>query len=107
MRSNQLWMSLSLVVAVACGGCESKKPSGTDGTAKGTAAGVAEPVQPAVPDDAEIVSAIESTQGVVVQREGENIVTLNLLGLLPKDNETLVEEFAWTKGLPLLRTLCM
>src|SRR5690606_29181664 len=65
----------------------------------------APPAAPSVPDEAEVVQTIEGTSGVVVERRGENIVTLNLMGLKPKDNESLVEEFAWAAGLPRLQRL--
>lgn len=65
----------------------------------------AQPPVPSVADDPQVVAAIEATEGATVRRSATRIVELNLLALAPEANRSLVEEFAWTRGLPGLQIL--
>lgn len=104
MRSSHIVAAALLTSLSWQAGCTSSKD--TEETPRvGSQAETSAPAAPSVPDDAEVVAAIEANSGVTVRRSGANIVELNLLGLSPADNESLVEEFAWTAGLPALQTL--
>lgn len=99
------WSMLAGLALLPCLAACDRSPDGQ--VDKGSAVGdqTADTAIVIPPDDPEVVKTIEATSGVVFEREGDNIVKLNLLALSPSDLESLKEEFAWARGLPALEQI--